>query len=103
MNQNTPPALNFFGILILVATAALAALSLSYPLLGTLGSESGLLLALVAGPLLFLSGAVRGGYRDRRGFSADFTHEIGVALIAFVLFGAALSVNSFFVTSCAPA
>lgn len=103
MNQIKPPKITVFAVLTLLATALLVALALNYPLLGSLGSESGILFGLVIGPLMYFGGAIFGAYRDPRGFSQDLLHELAISLLAMVIFASALLLNSFYVSSCAPA
>lgn len=98
-----PPTISVLAVVALIATAALTLFSLNYPLLSSLGPESGLLFGAVIGPLMYLGGAIRGAYRDERGFGADVRHELAVAGVLLALFCAALVINSLFVTSCAPA
>ncbi len=103
MTLKKTPAISFFVVLAAVCTTALIIFCLNYPLLGSLGSEAGLLFGVIMGPLMYLSASVRGAYRDERGFGSDLAHQLTLAFAACALFAAALFINSFFVKSCAPA
>lgn len=103
MNSKNPPSITVFGVLVAIATIILTIFSFNYTLLGSLGVESGLLAGVTLGPLMYLGSAIRGGYRDERGFLKDVTHELWICALALFVLSSALFVNGFFVESCAPA
>lgn len=100
MNALKPPSISIFGVVVTLATVLLIFASVSFPLVGTLGAESGILFGAIVGPLMYLSGAIRGAYRDDRGFKSDLIHEFSLAALALLAFATALFINGFYTSSC---